>query len=84
MENLHLKNLKNNGKITIKTITRYFDGKTHKNITPNEKGYKKPRDFIGYIYSPPEPTKTQEWFDKQTMIIYYNYYYEKKSNQLIN
>ena len=78
MKNLHLKNLKNNGKITIKTITRYFDSKTHKNIAPNEKGYKKPRDFIGYIYSPPESTKTQEWIDNQTVIIYYNYYYEQE------
>ena len=83
MENLHLKNLKNNGKITIKTITRYFD-KQHIQIFPDEKGYQKARNLIGYVYPPPEPTKTQEWIDKQTVIIYYNYYYEKESNQLIN
>ena len=40
MENLHLKNLKNNGKITIKKITRYFD-KQHIQIFPNENGYQK-------------------------------------------
>lgn len=76
MENLHLKNLKNNGKITIKKITRYFD-KQHIQIFPNEKGYRKARNFIGYVYPPPKPIKTQEWTDNQTVMIYYNYYYEK-------
>ena len=82
MENLHLKNLKNNGKITIKKITRYFN-KQHIQIFPNEKGYQKARKFIGYVYPPPQPTKTQEWVDNQTVIIYYNYYYEKQPEIII-
>lgn len=82
MENLHLKNLKNNGKITIKKITRYFD-KQHIQIFPNEKGYQKAREFIGYVYPPPQPTKIQEWVNNQTVIIYYNYYYEKQPEIII-
>lgn len=82
MENLHLKNLKNNGKITIKKITRYFD-KQHIQIFTNEKGYQKARNFIGYVYPPPQPTKIQEWIDNQTVIIYYNYYYEKQPEIII-
>lgn len=82
MENLHLKNLKNNGKITIKKITRYFD-KQHIQIYPNEKGYQKARNFIGYVYPPPQPTKIQEWVNNQTVIIYYNYYYEKQPEIII-
>jgi len=82
MENLHLKNLKNNGKITIKKITRYFN-KQHIQIFPNEKGYQKARNFIGYVYPPPQPTKIQEWVNNQTVIIYYNYYYEKQPEIII-
>ena len=82
MENLHLKNLKNNGKITIKKITRYFD-KQHIQIFPNEKGYQKAKNFIGYVYPPPQPTKIQEWVNNQTVIIYYNYYYEKQPEIII-
>ena len=82
MENLHLKNLKNNGKITIKKITRYFD-KQHIQIFPNEKGYQKARNFIGYVYPPPQPTKIQEWVNNQTVMIYYNYYYEKEPEIII-
>lgn len=82
MENLHLKNLKNNGKITIKKITRYFD-KQHIQIFPNENGYQKARNFIGYVYPPPQPTKIQEWVNNQTVIIYYNYYYEKEPEIII-
>jgi hypothetical protein len=82
MENLHLKNLKNNGKITIKKITRYFD-KQHIQIFPNENGYQKARNFIGYVYPPPQPTKIQEWVNNQTVIIYYNYYYEKQPEIII-
>ena len=82
MENLHLKNLKNNGKITIKKITRYFD-KQHIQIFPNENGYQKAKNFIGYVYPPPQPTKIQEWVNNQTVIIYYNYYYEKQPEIII-
>lgn len=82
MKNLHLKNLKNNGKITIENITRYFD-KQHIQIFPNEKGYQKAKNFIGYVYPPPQPTKIQEWVDNQTVIIYYNYYYEKQPEIII-
>lgn len=76
MENLHLKNLKNNGKITIKKITRYLN-KQGSRLIPEQTGYQKPKDFNYYLY-PPKLIKTQEWVNNQTLIIYYNYCYEKE------
>mgnify|MGYP000999627297 CR=1 FL=1 len=77
MENLHLKNLKNNGKITIKKITRYFDDRNHMKIAPDKENCNKIRNIIDYVYPPRKLTKIQKLIDNQTLIIYYNYYYEK-------
>ena len=56
MENLHLKNLKNNGKITIKKITRYLNQQGSR-LIPEQTGYQKPQDFHYYLY-PPKLIKT--------------------------